>query len=80
MYPYDTENAGIGAAVQAQCADVNTKLGYEPYRSNPVAEMEKRNAQIEQEHSKRSEGIAFLKENPQFDRFIELIRKGSIQI
>lgn len=42
--------------------------------------MEKRNVQLEQEHAVRAEGIAFLRENPVFNQFIGLIRKGAIEL
>jgi hypothetical protein len=51
-----------------------------PYASNPLEQMERRNAEIEQEHVRRAEGIQFLRDNPQFEKFIELIRKESISI
>ena len=79
MYP--DENIGAVRSNQCQPKANYENAGCSPDRAwTPLEQMQERSNRIEQEFSKLSEGIQFLRENPQFNRFIELIRKGSIGI
>lgn len=54
-------------------------IGYSPYRRpTPLEEMEKRQADINRQSDLLWQGTNFLREFPQFNRFIELIRIGAI--
>lgn len=49
-------------------------------RPTPLEEMEKQQAYRDQESQVKYEGMAFLRENPTFNTFIDLIRKGALSI
>lgn len=50
------------------------------YRPSPLEEMEKQQIYSAEQAQLKSQGIEFLRENPAFNKFIELIRQGSIGI
>jgi len=69
---------------QAQTLRRDTKLGEcaqtSEYRPSPAEEAEKRTHYHYEEAEKASRGAAFLRDNPAFSEFINLIRRGCIQI
>lgn len=66
-----------------QCT-ANQAVGSGPnpyYRSpSPLEEMEKQLAHHDESFSRIAKGATFLREHPEFNEFIQLIRTGSISI
>ncbi len=70
MYADQTTTGGpVMAGIAGSC-----------YRPSPLEDSLKERSRIELRHGQLGEGIAFLQENPAFNQFIELIRKGCISI
>lgn len=51
-----------------------------PSRPSPLEEMEKHLAHHDESFGRIAKGAAFLREHPEFNEFIQLIRTGSIGI
>jgi len=65
--------AGMGAQ---QAANLSPRRWSEP---SPSEQADKAAAHHAEQHQKASEAAAFFRNNPAFDEFIKLVRKGSIQ-
>lgn len=59
---------------------VAAQQGYSPRRPSLREEMEKAQYRDGEQAQLRSEAIDFLRDNPAFDQFISLLRKGAISI
>ena len=71
-----------GLAGSDTCCNQAQAMGINPEyrRPSPREEAEKNSAYHQELASTLRAGVEFLRENPQFDEFIRLIRAGSIQI
>jgi len=80
---YNDYDYGKSPCPQGQTADGCGQAvsgGLRGHRPSPLEEMQKAQASSQDEQSKRSRGIDFLRDHPEFNEFITLIRIGAIGI
>jgi hypothetical protein len=82
--PYDQReddyNAKMGATPAPQMAGCDQEQAPSTRRPSPFQEMEKQLRHHDESAKRIARGVAFLRQHPEFEEFIQLIRTGSIDI
>lgn len=87
MHPYGINekardyDSGLSGCQTPQTANQAMGIPVEPYRRPSLREEAEKNVGYHRDQAdKHDRAVAFFRDNPAFDEFIQLIRSGAIQI